>query len=203
MDHPRQPGAEPEPRAGIRAGGHPTRPAGAGLGPGRKGAGTLRTRRHCAGHHTGRKPRRAQLQTPAARRSRCRHRPVQLPAPGPRLPSRLRHRRRRHGYRALIASLRRGRLQLLRQQRHLTRRHPEPGAGHRCVCGRAAHVWRPVHLEGRTCHRGRPARCGSLAGDGNHHPQLPTLLAPQDAGDLPRRSPVVHPYGRGRRCVHG
>jgi isoleucyl-tRNA synthetase len=36
----------------------------------------------------------------------------------------------------------------------------------------------------------------------DHHPQLPALLAPQDAGDLPRRRPVVHPHGRGRGRVH-
>ena len=32
--------------------------------------------------------------------------------------------------------------------------------------------------------------------------QLPALLAPQDAGDLPRRGAVVHPHGRRRRRVH-
>ena len=34
--------------------------------------------------------------------------------------------------------------------------------------------------------------------------QLPALLAPQDAGDLPRRGAVVHPHGRAgrRRRVH-
>jgi hypothetical protein len=35
-----------------------------------------------------------------------------------------------------------------------------------------------------------------------HQPQLPALLAPQDAGDLPRRRAVVHPHGRRRRRVH-
>ena len=35
-----------------------------------------------------------------------------------------------------------------------------------------------------------------------HHPQLPALLAPQDAGDLPRRGAVVRAHGRRRWRVH-
>ena len=43
---------------------------------------------------------------------------------------------------------------------------------------------------------------GRLFAHRDHHPQLPALLAPQDAGDLPRRGAVVHPHGRRRRRVH-
>ncbi len=39
-------------------------------------------------------------------------------------------------------------------------------------------------------------------GDPAHRSQLPALLAPQDAGDLPRRRPVVHPHGRRPGGVH-
>jgi len=35
-----------------------------------------------------------------------------------------------------------------------------------------------------------------------HHAQLPALLAPQDAGDLPRSGPVVHAHGRRRGRLH-
>ena len=35
-----------------------------------------------------------------------------------------------------------------------------------------------------------------LDGHRGHYPQLPTLLAPQDTGDLPRCRPVVYPHGR-------
>ena len=43
---------------------------------------------------------------------------------------------------------------------------------------------------------------GRLIDHRGHHAQLPALLAPQDAGDLPRRRAVVHPHGRRRRRVH-
>ena len=46
------------------------------------------------------------------------------------------------------------------------------------------------------------ARAGPAVRHPEHRPQLSALLAPQDAGDLPRRRPVVHPHGRGRRRVH-
>ncbi len=39
---------------------------------------------------------------------------------------------------------------------------------------------------------------GRLFATSADHAQLPALLAPQDAGDLPRRGAVVHPHGRGR-----
>jgi isoleucyl-tRNA synthetase len=45
-------------------------------------------------------------------------------------------------------------------------------------------------------------QAGRLFATANMRAQLPALLAPQDAGDLPRRGPVVHPHGRGRRRVH-
>ena len=67
---------------------------------------------------------------------------------------------------------------------------------------RLSAVRRPEHLEGR-CRRSS-RRCATPAAclPPRHHPQLPALLAPQDAGDLPRRRPVVHPHGRGRGRVH-
>ena len=43
---------------------------------------------------------------------------------------------------------------------------------------------------------------GRLFATATHDAQLPALLAPQDAGDLPRRGAVVHPHGRGRGRVH-
>jgi isoleucyl-tRNA synthetase len=43
---------------------------------------------------------------------------------------------------------------------------------------------------------------GRLLATRDHQPQLPALLAPQDAGDLPRRGAVVRAHGRGRGRVH-
>jgi isoleucyl-tRNA synthetase len=63
-------------------------------------------------------------------------------------------------------------------------------------------VRRPAHLEGRARHPRRPEGRGPPDGHHHHQPQLPALLAPQDARDLPRRRPVVHPHGRRRRRVH-
>ncbi len=65
-----------------------------------------------------------------------------------------------------------------------------------------AALWRPEHLEGLPGHHRRPARRRPPVCHREHRAQLPALLAPQDAGDLPRGRPVVHPHGRGRRCVH-
>ncbi len=59
------------------------------------------------------------------------------------LPGRLRHRRRRHRHRALVAGLWRGRLPLLPGARHGGRPDPQPGAGRRratrprCRCSAA------------------------------------------------------------------
>ena len=130
------------------------------------------------------------LPAPAVRRG------PRLPAARARVPGRLRHGRGRHRHRALVARLRPGRLQLLRVARHGVRRHPEPGAGQRLVRARLPAVRRPQHLEGRAAdHRDAEER-GSPVRHREHHAQLPALLAPQDAGDLPRRGAVVHPHGR-------
>ena len=50
LDHPGQPGAEPEPGARLLAGRHRARPAGAGRLAGREVHGALQARRHGAGH---------------------------------------------------------------------------------------------------------------------------------------------------------
>jgi hypothetical protein len=95
LDHPRQPGAEPEPALELRAGRHRARPAGAGRVAGREVPAALRPAGHGAGHGAGREARRHPLPPPAGP-CRCRLRP---PQPG--LSGRLRHRRRRHRHRAL------------------------------------------------------------------------------------------------------
>ena len=123
VDHPGQPGAEPEPRAGLRAGAHRARPAAAGGVAGRQVPGTLRPEGPRGRDDQGREARRHPLPPPAGASAR-RLRPAVAGVPG-----RLRHRRRRHRHRALVAGLRPGRLQLLRRARHEGRGHPQPGAG--------------------------------------------------------------------------
>jgi isoleucyl-tRNA synthetase len=152
--------------------------------------------RHGAGHRQGREARRPGVPPPAGADVA---RPATTASPG--LPGRLRHRRRRHRHRALLAGLRRGRLQLLRGARHALRRHPQPGAGQRQLRRRlplfgGLNIWKacPVIIDTLR----EPAACWPPT----HRAQLPALLAPQDAGDLPRRGAVVHPHGRGRRRVH-
>ena len=196
LDHPRQPGVEPEPGAGVFAGRHRTRPAGPGLGAGRSLPAALRPHRHGRRHDARPEARRAELPPPAGA---CGQglRPALA-----RLPGRLRHRRRRHRHRPLVAGLRRGRLQLLRRARPEGRRHPEPGAGARPLRRCAAAVRRPEHLEGRAAGGRCLARCRPAVRHRQAHAQLPALLAPQDAGDLPRRRAVVRAHGRRRRRVH-
>ena len=78
------------------------------------------------------------------------------------------------------------------------RRHPQPGAGQRplrgrpCRCSAARTSGRPCRSSSRRCRRRPPAR------HRDHHAQLPALLAPQDAGDLPRGGAMVRAHGRGR-----
>ena len=197
VDHPGQPGAEPQPGARLRAGRHRARAAGAGRRAGRDRAwpataleGTVLAT--VKGEKLG------GSNSASAVRRRRRLRP---PVAG--LPGRLRDRRRRHRHRPLLAGLRRGRLQLLHRARHGLRRHPEPGAGQRrlraATCRSSA-----ARTSGRPC----PAiiealrEAGRLLHTETIIAQLPALLAPQDAGDLPRRRAVVHPHGRRRRRVH-
>jgi hypothetical protein len=82
------------------------------------------------------------------------------------------------------------------------RRHPQPGAGPRQLRAGLPAVRRPEHLEGRAGDHRRAARRRPAVRHRHHHPQLPALLAPQDAGDLPRRGAVVRAHGRRRRRVH-
>ncbi len=111
VDDPGQPGAEPEPGARLRAGRHRARSALARRDAGRDMPGALRAARHGGGHDEGREARRHQLPPPAGSSRRG------LRPPEPDLPGRLRHRRRRHRHRALVAGLRPGRLQLVRRAR--------------------------------------------------------------------------------------
>ena len=53
LDHPGQPGTQPQPGAGVRAGRHRARPAGAGGEPGREVHGALRPHRHGDRHSPG------------------------------------------------------------------------------------------------------------------------------------------------------
>ena len=120
------------------------------------------------------------------------------------LPRRLRDRRRRHRHRPLVAGLRHRRLQLLPRARPGGRRHPQPGAGQRRLRRRAAAVRRACTSGRRTPPIIEALRdAGRLLASATLRAQLPALLAPQDAGDLPRRGAVVRAHGRarGRRGV--
>jgi tRNA synthetases class I (I, L, M and V) len=117
MDHHRlddsgQPGAEPEPGAGVRAGAHRTRPVAAGGLAGGQVPGALWPERPRHRHDPGREARGHPLPPPAGACAR-RLRPAVAGAAG-----RLRHRRRRHRHRALVAGLWPGRLQLLHRARY-------------------------------------------------------------------------------------
>ena len=120
---------------------------------------------------------------------------------------RLRDRRRRHRHRPFGAGLRHRRLQLLHRARPGARRHPQAGARRRPLCSRAAAVRRHEHLACATAHRRGDRRERSAVRDRPAGAQLPALLAPQDAGDLPRRGAVVRAHGCSERgdCrrVHG
>ena len=120
----------------------------------------------------------------------------------PGLPGRLRDRRGRHRHRPLVAGLRRRRLQLLPSRtawRYDDILNPVQGNG--VYDAALAAVRRPEHLEGRRRDRRRAARRRPPVRDRRRiDAQLPALLAPQDAGDLPRRGAVVRPHGRGRRA---
>jgi isoleucyl-tRNA synthetase len=110
--------------------------------------------------------------------------------------------RRRYRPGALLAGLWRGRLQQLRGPWHDGAADPQPGAGQRPLRARSAPVRRHEHLEGLPGDHRHPAQCRPPVRDLGPAAQLPALLAPQDAGDLPGGCAVVHPHGRGRRRVH-
>ena len=197
VDHPGQPGAQPEPGARLRARRHAARAAAAGrvLGRGAACSATSCKARVVAttqGDKLGgihfRHPL-AQLDTGYDRLS-----PVYL--------ADYATARRRHRHRALVAGLWPRRLQLVHRARHEGRRHPESGAGQRLVRGRLPAVRRARHLEGGAADHRRAEKRRPAVRARDHHAQLSALLAPQDAGDLPRRGAVVHPHGRRRRRVH-
>ncbi len=84
------------------------------------------------------------------------------------------------------------------------RRHPQPGAGRRRLRRRPAAVRRHEHLEGQR--RRSSTRCAMPAACSQPRridAQLPALLAPQDAGDLPRRGAVVRAHGRRQADTRG
>ena len=89
------------------------------------------------------------------------------------LPGRLRHRRRRHRHRPLVAGLRPRRLQLLHRARPGGRRHPQPGAGQRRL--RA-----PTSRCSAACTSGR--RCRAI------------IEALRDAGRLFATATITHSY---------
>jgi isoleucyl-tRNA synthetase len=113
-----------------------------------------------AGRGQGREARGHQVRAPAARCARG------LQPPVARVPGRLRHGQRRHGYRALVARLRRGRLQQLRGARHAYDDILNPVQGNGRYAPTAA-VRRHEHLEGLPRHHRHAAR--RRPPDGHHH----------------------------------
>jgi hypothetical protein len=79
---------------------------------------------------------------------------------------------------------------------------PQPGAGQWPYAPDlplfgGQNIWKACPQIIETLRQCRPPVC-----DLQPAAQLPALLAPQDAGDLPGGGPVVHPHGRGRRRLH-
>ncbi|CPJ06653.1 Uncharacterised protein [Bordetella pertussis] len=195
LDHSVEPGAQRAPRDRLRVGARHAR-AGA-RSAAAAGAGTRRTQPEGVGagrrdhrHRQGRGPRRPAL-SPSAGRRRPRVRPHLAHLPG-----RLRHPGHRHRRRALGARLRYRRLRVVQGTRPGGQRHPRPGHGRRQVRRQPAAVRRPVDL-GRQSQDRRSAQAGRLADAGPETvAQLHALLAPQDAGHLPRHQPMVCRHGR-------
>ena len=196
--HPRQPGAEPEPDAGLRAGRTPSAASCCCRPPWWRSAWRATA---CTGtgggHHQGRKRWAASELPPSAGARRLRLRPPVARSTWPTTPPPT----TAPASCTSVAGLWPGRLQLLRRARDEDRRDPQPGAGPRQL--RQAdfplfggqNIWKavPVVIESA-------ARCRSPARHRGHHAQLPALLAPQEPGDLPRRGAVVRPHGRRRRA---
>jgi isoleucyl-tRNA synthetase len=115
LDHPRQPGAQPQPRAGLRAGGHRARPAAAGRQRWSSPACSATACKARCWPPQGREAAGMEFRHPlydvATRGCRLRRlSPVYL--------ADYATADRRHRHRALLARLWRGRLQLLRGARH-------------------------------------------------------------------------------------
>ncbi len=189
---------ERQPRAGATAlVDTRARPADRGLGPGRKVPGALEARRQGARHRPGQPARPHALQAPAGARGQG------LPPHLARVPGRLRHRRRRHRHRALAPRPTAWTTSTPAWPTAWTTRtsstpcRATASTQPSCPCSAAMHIWKavPVILEALR-------EAGRLLATTDHHPQLPALLAPQNARDLPRRRPVVRAHGRRRRRVH-
>ena len=199
VDAAGEPGADRQSGARLCAGRHRPRPAHPGGGAGRALPGALRAGRPGARHRPGPLAVGPRLPPSVGRRA-CRLRPAEPGAAG-----RLCDGRGRHRHRPFGAGLRQRRLRHLPRRRHDGRRDRQPGAGRRPLRRRPAAVRRPVDLAGQRRHR-RNARQG-LAAVRQLAPgaQLSALLAPQDAGHLPRRGAMVRPHGpadgRHRRRV--
>ncbi len=87
--------------------------------------------------------------------------------------------------------------------RQLRPRRRQSGRRRRALPARDAAVRRREGLRGeRARHRG-PGRARRAAAPRGVPPQLSALLAPQDAGDLPRDAAVVHQHGAGGAARRG
>ena len=118
------------------------------------------------------------------------HRDGGVRAQGPqRAPRRLRERRRRHGPRAHVDLLRRGRLPA---RPGAGDRGHQPGPARRDLRGPHGPVRRPLGQGGRRGHRRGPARARAAAARGDLPARLPALLALRHAAALLRQAVVVH-----------
>ena len=198
VDAPGEPGAEPEPGARVRARRHRARPARAGERAGREVPRALRPR----GPRASRRRRarsstacastiRSPPSTPATTASRRSTSPTTRP---PRTAPASSTRRRP----TASTTSTRAAPTAWRSTTSSTRCRATASTRTRCRCSAA-----------RTSGRRTPAivdalrDAGRLLASGDARAQLPALLAPQDAGDLPRRGAVVRAHGRGRRLDPG
>ena len=129
LDHPGQPGAQPEPRTGLRAGRYRARPAAAGRRAGREMPGALRAHRHRAGHHAGQEPGAARTSSTRCTTCDAGYRRLSARCTWPTTPP---------PTTAPASCIPRPptawRISTPASPRHGLRRHPEPGAGQRPLC---------------------------------------------------------------------